>query len=158
MVKIFWSFYYSKGLEMVKVIFFEGRSLWSLLTLVFTGSRIYHVGFYSDSSGYVYDMNVMRRRVKLSQFSKDKYYMFPTPVVENYLKGAVLDRKETYGVLDYLLFAVRWLGFKVKNRKGIICSEMVNNDLRRFGVRTPFAPDSAPPSPADLYNWYKNNE
>jgi hypothetical protein len=126
----------------------------AILTRFLTGCSAYHIGFYSETSGYFYDMDLRRRRILWADYfnsSKMETEMFPCDdVSESYLKSLVLDSKYRYGFMDYILFLFRKLGFKVKNRKGLICSEMVNNDLLNHKIKTPWARNAPPPSPCDF--------
>ena len=114
----------------VAIITSKKSRFWpGILSDWFTGCKAYHVGFYSDYTKIFYDMNVMRRRQPWELYynpEKMTVDMFECPVLEKHLNEMILDRTETYGVADYFLFIARWLGFKVKNRKGLICSELVN--------------------------------
>jgi len=132
-----------------------------ILTRIFTGCFAYHVGFLDETAGVFYDVGAKgRRAIMWDSFYNPKYMQveyFRAKVNVHYLKS-MLQEKELYGFVDYFLFFFRWLGFNVKNMNGVICSEMVNRDLRRFGVPTPWNPSESPPSPCDILEWCKNGE
>jgi hypothetical protein len=124
-----------------------------------TGCGAYHVGFYSEDSEYFYDMNMMRRRILWDNYFNPNTMnveMFDCTVLEKYLQDNILDRHESYGFMDYISFLFRKLGFKVRNRSGLICSEMVNNDLLLYQNQTPWPKEGPPPSPCDLLRWYND--
>lgn len=145
----------------MKVAFIRSRNRWyfpALLTRWFTGCGVFHVGFYSEETGSFYDMNVTRRKIKFfKSYLKDykDYTLYPCRVTERYLEQKIETNQDKYSYIDYILFFFRWLGFKVKDNKGLVCSEMVNEDLRQFNVDTPWPADAPPPSPCDLLNWFK---
>ena len=146
----------------MKVAIIKSKKRWFLpgiLVKWLTGCRAYHIGFYNEKSGKFYDMGVHRR----TQFWLDYYKpermqveFFSCTVKEAYLAQQVKDNPSKYGYVDYFLFLFRWLGFRVKNRSGMICSEMVNKDLRRSRIKTPWETNDSPPSPCDFLEWYKN--
>lgn len=83
----------------------------------------------------------------------------PACITAAYLERQLDVDTATYGWQDYLLFALRPLyhlfGKSTRNAGGVICSEMINNDIRACGGVTPWATSDAPPSPCDLYGWLK---
>lgn len=131
------------------------------LTNFFTGSYAYHAAFVDEAKGYMYDMNLLRRRRPWPAYGNDvQIDLYDCPeVTAEYLEWQLTHDNDTYGIWDYVLFALRPLyhlvGKSTKNAQGKICSEMVNDDLRNCGVQTPFKPTDEPPSPADLERWLK---
>ena len=137
------------------------RKLSARLTQWFTGSTAYHCGFLDETDNTWFDMSWLARKALWPRyFPPVKWivlYDFPSLTraqCEEFLKR---DSDIKYGVLDYLLFGLRpiyhLLGKSTRNAGGVICSEMVNNDLWDCGVKTPWKPIDAPPSPCDLLRW-----
>lgn len=136
----------------MNVVFVYNKFPSSLLTLIATGSACYHVAF-ADGE-YLWDMNLIRRRRLWPEYmAKHTVFTAPCPVevTREYLDRMLDTDESTYGVWDYLLFALRPIyhlfGKSTRNRKGIICSEMVYEDLKANGWQVRFA---EVPSPADL--------
>lgn len=135
----------------MQLAFIYGKQPSSTLTKIFTGSTCYHVGF-TDGQKF-WDMNLLRRRRLWPLYPPHRVILVDTPVplTAEYLDRMLDTDVQRYGVLDYLLFALRPLyhlvGKSTRNAGGIICSEMVANDLAANGwpVRFPEVP-----SPADL--------
>ena len=122
------------------------------LTKFFTDSYCYHVGFVEDD--IFYDMHLIRRKRIWSDYSKNKEVTLidcPAPVTREYLERKLATDTSTYGWMDYLLFGLRPLfhlfGQSTINAGGVICSEMVYEDLRECGWPHEFF---EVPSPADL--------
>ncbi len=149
---------------MTRIVFFlEDKGIYGYLTWLFTGCHVNHVGFLCPESGWFYDMFLMRRRRKWPVDDPRRVVMFDAPVQvpESYLIEKILDSgSEYYGFVDYLLFALRPLyrlvGRPVRNHKGIICSEMINDDLIENGWQSPWQESSAPPSPCDLLRRFQS--
>jgi len=144
----------------VKVVFVYNKFPSSLLTLLATGSACYHVAFSDDD--YLWDMHLIRRRRLWPEYLQaHTVFTAPCPVevTREYLDRMLDTDESVYGVWDYLLFALRpiyhLLGKSTRNRKGVICSEMVYDDLVKNGweVRFPEVP-----SPADLERIILKNE
>ncbi len=118
-----------------------------------TGSYCYHVAWVDEAAGLMYDMHLIRRYRKWSHYSPDTVRLVesPVPVRGDYLMRQLLQDENTYGFLDYCLFAFRPLfhlfGRSTPNAGGVICSEMVYEDLRANGWPVTF---DEVPSPADL--------
>jgi hypothetical protein len=137
----------------VKVGFAYGRKPSSTLTKLFTGSTCYHVFFVDEDAGRMYDMNLLRRRRLWPHYPPERVILSdcPVEVPPEYMEHMLDIDEATYGWRDYLLFALRPLyhliGKSTRNVGGVICSEMVANDLIALGwhVRFPEVP-----SPADL--------
>lgn len=136
----------------MKIAFLYGRGLSSVLTRIFTGSSCYHVGF-TDGAQF-WDMNLIRRRrVWPGLYDPAKVILADCPVAvsREFLEHRLETDDSTYGVIDYLMFALRPLyhlaGKSTRNRAGVICSEMVAGDLviNGWAMRFPEVP-----SPADL--------
>lgn len=136
----------------MQVAFIYGKKPSSVLTRLFTGSTCYHVGF-TDGDRF-WDMHwIRRRRVWKGRYPKERVILVPAPVAitRAYLEHQLETDEELYGFRDYALFALRWLyhlvGKSTRNADGVICSEMVANDLVANGWAHRFA---EVPSPADL--------
>jgi hypothetical protein len=140
-------------------IIFNRRKLSGWLTRFFTGCYAYHVAWVDEERGLMYDMHLIRRRRTWPHYPDSQVLLFdaPAPVTREYLEARLTDDGQLYGVIDYLLFALRPLyhvvGRSTRNTGGVICSEMVNNDIWACGGRTPWEPHDPPPSPCDLYRW-----
>lgn len=136
----------------MKLVFIYGNGFSSKLTKLFTKSRCYHVGF-TDGVKF-WDMNLIRRRRLWScLYPAEKVILAdcPSNVTVEYLDHKLDTDTSRYGVLDYLLFGLRPLyhlfGKSTRNASGVICSEMVADDLIACGWDHIFA---EVPSPADL--------
>jgi hypothetical protein len=148
---------------MTKIVFFlEDKGIYGFLTRLFTGCSAGHIGFLCEGSGWCYDMFLMRRRRKWPVADNRKLAIFESPVEvpEQYLIDKILDSgSEYYGFIDFLLFALRpfyrLVGRPVRNHDGIICSEMVNNDLIENGWASNWPKTSAPPSPCHLLRYFE---
>lgn len=134
------------------VAFVYNKPRSSALTRLFTGSGCYHVGF-TDGVKF-WDMNLLRRRRNWpGLYDPAKVILAPTPVAvtAEYLDHKLDTDDARYGYWDYALFALRWayhlVGKSTRNADGVICSEMVANDLADCGWSVRFA---EVPSPADL--------
>ena len=134
----------------MKVAFFYGKQPQSFLAWLFTRSSCYHVGFTDESR--LWDMNWIRRRriwnpsVPMQEILVD----CPVPVPVTFLEIQLETDGSHYGVLDYLAFVLRRFFRRLRfNGKGLICSEMVLNDLKACGWEPPaWMPEV--PSPGDL--------
>lgn len=135
----------------MQLAFIYGKKPSSTLTKFFTGSTCYHVGF-TDGSQF-WDMNLIRRRRVWPAYPPERVLLAecPVPVTKEYLEHQLETSDETYGWRDYLLFALRPIyhlfGQSTRNAGGVICSEMVANDLKANGWPQTF---DEVPSPADL--------
>lgn len=139
-------------LTAMKVVFIYGKPVSSALTKFFTGSSCYHVGF-TDGVKF-WDMNLIRRRRLWEGLYPPLHVIVtetPVDMTAEYLDYMLDTDTATYGVIDYLLFSVRGLfhlfGRSTRNAGGVICSEMVANDMQKHGWRNSFY---EVPSPADL--------
>lgn len=133
---------------------------------LFTGCYCYHVGFVTDDKKWMYELNILRRRVSWEgRYPEENVMLVPCPVKEEWLlddianyNGHIFDPGSWYGLANYLMFAVRpiyrVLGKQPKNFKGEICSQWVNEALIAAGVNTGFDKNAAPPSPCDLLKFY----
>ena len=125
----------------------------SKLTQFFTGSKCYHVGLVDEARGYMYDQNLLLRRRIWPHYASENVKLVdcPVPVSAEYMEHLLSTSVDAYGVLDYLLFALRPLyhlfGKSTRNAGGVICSELVYNVLRNNGWAHEF---KEVPSPADL--------
>lgn len=135
----------------MKVAFFYGKQPQSFLCRLFTGSSCYHVGFTDGEK--LWDMNLLRRRRLWNPAAAGQVRLVdcPVPVSREYLEHKLETDGSHYGFLDYLSFGPwrRLLKRARFNGKGLICSEMVLNDLVACGW-TPPAGFPEVPSPADL--------
>ncbi len=135
----------------MQIAFIYGNSLSSKLTKFFTGSTCYHVAFTDGTR--MWDMHLIRRRRLWPHYPQSRVILVPTPVpvTAEYLDHQLDTDEARYGVMDYLFFGFRWayhlVGKSTRNAGGVICSEMVADDLRRNGWPVEFA---EVPSPADL--------
>lgn len=135
----------------MKIVFIYGNRLPSVLTKAFTGSTCYHVGF--TDGAHFWDMNLLRRRRLWPHYPAERVILAecPVDVPADYLEHMLDIDDAAYGWRDYLLFMLRPLyhlfGKSTRNAGGVICSEMVADDLIAMGwpVRFPEVP-----SPADL--------
>jgi hypothetical protein len=136
----------------MQVVFIYGKTVSSALCRFFTGSTCFHVGF--TDGIHFWDMNLIRRR----RFWADYRAEYPNVVVDapveitaQYLDNKLDTDNSRYGVIDYLLFGLRGVyhlfGSYTRNAGGVICSEMVFNDLVANGWNKTFR---EVPSPADL--------
>lgn len=138
----------------MKIGFAYGRKPSSILTKIFTGSTCYHAFFVDEVAGKMYDMHLIRRRRTWPHYPDDRQIILadcPVDVPADYLEHMLDIDEATYGWRDYLLFALRPLyhlfGRSTRNAGGVICSEMVADDLIALGWPVRF---TEVPSPADL--------
>lgn len=134
------------------------------LTKFWTGCHAYHVAWVDEASGKMWDMNLIRRRREWPHYHDDHVLLFDATgnVTVAYLERQLETDANTYGWRDYLLFAARpilhMFGRSTINAGGVICSEMVNNDIWATGGRTPWSPDAPPPSPCDLFQFLSGRQ
>ena len=136
----------------MKIALIYGKQPSATLTKLFTGSACYHVGF-TDGRRF-WDMNLIRRRRLWDGLYPPEHVRLvecPVDVTAEYLDHKLDTDESTYGWKDYLLFALRpvyhLFGKSTRDLGGVICSELVCNDLNACGWRVRFA---EVPSPADL--------
>lgn len=135
----------------MKIAFIYGKKPSSWLTKLFTGSECYHVGF-TDGQKF-WDMSLIRRRRDWPHYDAKNVLLAdcPVEVTADYLNAKLDTDESKYGFVDYLLFALRpiyhFFGHSTRNAGGVICSEMIENDLIANGWKSPFY---EVPSPADL--------
>lgn len=135
----------------MKIAFVYGKRPAATLTKIFTGSTCYHVGF-TDGVRF-WDMHLIRRRRLWPAYHAYRVVLAdcPVAVTAEYLDHRLDTDDATYGWRDYLLFALRpiyhFFGKSTRNVGGVICSEMVANDLNAFGWPVRF---HEVPSPSDL--------
>lgn len=144
-------------------IIYNQNKLSGKLTKLFTGSYAYHIGFLDEESDTFYDMHLLVRKISWKAKKYKDYTLHACELTVDdcdcYLKRDSLNIR--YGVLDYMLFALRPIyhlfGKSTRNAEGWICSEMVNVWLwRKSGNKaTPFHLDNNPPSPADFERWLR---
>lgn len=133
------------------------------LTKLFTGCYAYHTIWVDEDQGYLYDMNLIRRRRFWPRYTADEVLLYDFPeVTKEYLEYKLSSDDTKYGYFDYILFGFRKIfhlfGKPTRNAGGIICSEMTNIDLKACGVNTPWKLEEAPPSPCDIYRWVKDRK
>ena len=128
------------------------KKLSARLTLFWTGSATYHVGF--TDGNFFWDQNLLRRVRRWPYYGSDTTIVLvdcPVDVSVGYLTDKLLDDENHYGWFDYMMFALRPIyhlfGKSTRNMGGVICSEMVANDLQANGWGVQF---DEVPSPADL--------
>ena len=136
----------------VKIVFVYGKQPSSTLTMLATGSTCYHVGF--TDGHHFWDMNLIRRRRLWVGLYPESHVILkdaPAPITAEYLNWKLDTDDSRYGYLDYALFAVRWLyhlfGQSTRNCGGVICSELVADDLQANVWPVRF---KEVPAPADL--------
>lgn len=136
----------------MKIAFLYGKQPSSTLTLLATGSTCYHVGFTDEY--HFWDMNLLRRRRLWEGLYPQKSTIVaesPVKVTSEFLNLKLDTDNSRYGILDYILFALRPIyhlfGKSTRNMRGIICSEMVANDMIENGWKARF---KEVPSPSDL--------
>lgn len=136
----------------MKIAFIYSKSKWSgKLTKLWTGSYCYHVAFVDGN--IMYDMNLIRRKRPWPYYNNEDVILVDSPVdvPKEYLEDKLLQDENSYGFIDYCLFTLRPLfhlfGKSTPNAGGLICSEMVYEDLRANGWQRVF---TEVPSPADL--------
>lgn len=139
-------------------IIFNSNKLSGKLTRFFTGCYAYHAAWVDEQAGVMYDMHLIRRRRTWPHYESSEVLLFDFPAVtREYMERMLSTDDSTYGWIDYLLFGLRpiyhLLGRSTRNAGGVICSEMINNDLRACGVSTQWDEFDAPASPCDLYRW-----
>lgn len=140
----------------MKIVFIYGNRVSSKLTKFFTGSTCYHVAFTNGEK--LWDMNLIRRRRNWPVYPAENIILADLPagcsVTADYLDHQLDTDESRYGMVDYLLFSVRWayhlIGKSTRNASGVICSEMVANDLAANGWPARFWLAKEVPSPADL--------
>lgn len=141
------------SVKLVFVYMSPTRHWESFLSKLFTGSDCYHVGWLDTESDHFYDMFLIRRRrIYTGLYHPSDVYMVDQSYVNvSYLERQLDSDENTYGFIDYLLFSVRGLfhlfGRSTPNAKGVICSEMISNDLTANGWKNFY---KEVPSPADL--------
>lgn len=135
----------------MNIVFCYNHGISSALTKLWTGSACYHVGF--TDGVHFWDQNLIRRRRLWPCYDQQNIILAecPVPVSAEYLDHMLDTDESTYGWRDYMLFALRPLyhlfGKSTRNAGGVICSELVYNDLQANGWNTCFM---EVPSPADL--------
>lgn len=137
----------------MKIAFiYSKEKLSGKLTKFFTGSYCYHTAWVDGD--LMFDMHLIRRVRHWPHYDTSTPVILvdsPVPITREYLLDKLATDESTYGVLDYCRFALRPLyhlfGKSTPNAGGIICSEMVYNDLVANGWSISF---NEVPSPADL--------
>lgn len=135
----------------MNIVFVYGKPISSALTKLFTGSTCYHVGF-TDGVKF-WDMNKIRRRRLWPLYPVERVIVAACPVAitAEYLDHQLDTDDSHYGTWDYILFGLRGVyhlfGQSTRNAGGVICSEMIADDLNKHGWGVDF-PEV--PSPADL--------
>ena len=124
------------------------------LTKFFTGSYCYHVALVDEERGLMYDQNLLFRRRIWPHYGPETTVVLidtPVPVTSEYLEQLLSTDENTYGWVDYCLFALRPIyhlfGKSTRNAGGVICSERLDNIFIANGWQHRF---DEVPSPADL--------
>lgn len=141
-------------------VILNAQKLSGRLTRLFTGCSAYHVAWVDEAAGLMWDMHLLRRRRPWPHYPDAQVLLFDVPAVtRDHLEAQLTHDDSRYGVVDYLLFALRplyhLLGRSTRNAGGVICSEMIVNDLRACGVAVPWRPEDPPASPCDVYRWIR---
>jgi hypothetical protein len=131
------------------------------LTKFFTGCYAYHVAWVDEEAGLMYDMNLLRRVRYWPHYEHGSFKLFDQPeksnVTREFLEKKLKVDENHYGVIDYLMFALRpfyhLIGKSTRNAGGKICSESLNDDIHECGGFTPWHPNDEPPSPCDILKW-----
>ena len=132
---------------------YSKKKLSGKLTKFWTGSYCYHVVLVDEEKGRMYDQHLIFRRRFWPHYDPASVLLVDTPVEvsREYLECLLDTDENTYGWLDYLLFALRPLfhlfGLSTPNAKGIICSELIDTILKIHGWKYEIY---EVPSPADL--------
>lgn len=144
-------------------VIFNENKLSGRLTRLFTGCYAYHVAWVDEEAGKMWDMHFARRRRKWPHYDDDTQVLLfdaPGDITKEYLEEQLETNNDFYGWRDYILFGLRpffhLFGKSTRNVGGVICSEMVNNDIWICGGSTPWSPLDPPPSPCDLFRWLKH--
>jgi hypothetical protein len=140
-------------------IFYSKKNLFGIMCRLFTGSFAYHVGIIHGEYLYEIHMLLGRRRILIKDIDPRKranmrLFDSPVEISQEYLDREVLNANKIYGFVDYFLFGFRWipgLRNRLRDTNGVICSEMVNDDLIAHGWESPWRDGTPPPSPSDLY-------
>lgn len=142
------------------IVFSNKKKLAGILCNIFTGGPEHHIGFMINDN--IYDMFLMRRKTKLDHWKRRGQFIYifdsPVEISEEYFVNKILNDNVEYGFLDYIAFTYRWffkilLKKKLKDKSGLICSEMVNEDLIDNGFVTKFKKNDFPPSPHDMLKY-----
>ena len=141
-------------------VFSDSGSLLGKLCKFFTGCYAYHTAWVDEDLGLIYDRSFLFRRREWPRIKHKKatVHLFDFPnVTQAYLEEQLTKDGTRYGVVDFVLFAVRKfyhvIGRPTRNAGGKICSDEQNEHLRGCGYETPWPLDLAPPSPCDLLKW-----
>lgn len=132
------------------------------LTQIFTGCPAYHIGFVDEEHGLFYDMNLLFRRRHWPHYPANtvELYECPVEVTTENLEWWLTNDDSVYGFYDYILFGLRTvakkLGLTIRNHKGTICSEKVNQILISNGWNSPWPIGDLPPSPCDFVKVLKH--
>jgi len=147
-----------------KIVFIVNkRKFFGILTRIFTGCHCYHCGILIGDN--FYDVSWRRRRSEWSpeSYPNAKVIVFDSPIEidEKILINKMMSSKETYGILNYFLYAIkpffRALKIPMWNMGGIICSEQVNEDLIDAGWHSPWEKKRHPPSPCKMLSYFANH-
>jgi len=149
------------GTKHLEIVLIKNRhSILGKMCKLFTGCYAYHIGFLKNDM--FYDMQLMRTRRRWPCYTGKHTEIIkikaPVDIPEEYFIDKILNDNTTYGILDYLWFGLRWfraIEKKTRNQSGLICSEMVNQDLIAHGWNSPWGEKSAPPSPCDFAEYFK---
>jgi hypothetical protein len=149
---------------MIKLaIIFSPDKMSGKLTKYFTGCYAYHTAWVDTENNKMYDMHLIRRRRNWPHYNENNVLLFDIPgITKEFLEKKLEEDESTYGFMDYIMFGLRPIyhlfGKSTVNAGGVICSEMINNDVWEIGGTTPWPLDTPPPSPCDWYNWLMKGE
>lgn len=109
----------------------------------------YHGGILVGSD--LYDMNVKLRRIDIGHYDGVRQFRFDLPFeADTAMMDAEVD-KISYGAFDVALYPLtQHLGW---NLPGVHCMEWCNDVMWWHGMRTPWFPLGAPPSPCATLRW-----
>lgn len=147
------------------VMFYDEKYFFGKLCKFFTGEPIYHITILKDNHFYEVNTFLGRRKIHKDQRKIHKSTTLfvcdsPVELTTEFLDYVTLNDNDYYGFNDYVQFAIRWLVIfnkRITDKKGIICSEAINDDLIDNGWGSPWKKTDPPPSPADFYRLFKKN-
>lgn len=138
----------------MKIAFIYSKTKFSgKLTKFWTGSYCYHVALVDEKKKLMYDQNLLFRKRKWPYYNSEDVVLAdpPVDVSSEYLEELLSIDEQTYGFMDYILFALRpiyhFFGKSTRNFGGIICSERLYDIFKAYGWSYTFV---EVPSPADL--------
>lgn len=104
---------------------------------------------------WLYDMSVKLRKIEASHYDDRRQFRFDLPFEADTEMMDRMPGEVSYGTLDVLMYpvfqALRW------NGPGTHCTEWCNDVMWWHGMRTPWNPLDAPPSPCAMLKWASLN-